>query len=220
MTATDRLVLAAYEEYHVKQAWIQQGAEHIWDKIKTPLDIALPLIPGVGTAYSGVSALNNFRKGNIMSGVGDLAFAGAGLVPGGGLLRSGGKAYKSLRTATQAAQKAKGFGGTIAKGAPNVSQGYRGLQQARNVAGQKVYGRMGSVGKSILANPGTARSGMYGVGGGTILGNTILSPAQQNIEGSTSMPVETMLQTARQHIGNPLTAQPGQGGFAGGSFGL
>lgn len=53
------------------------------------LSFASSLVPGVMTATSANDAYHNFRQGNFWSGVGDVASAGLGLIPGGGLVARG-----------------------------------------------------------------------------------------------------------------------------------
>lgn len=64
---------------------------------------AVDFIPGVGTAAMGLDALHSFGHGNILSGLGSTAMAGASLLPGGALLSRlglmGGKLGRGLAAA-------------------------------------------------------------------------------------------------------------------------
>jgi hypothetical protein len=59
-----------------------------WGVVDNTLgDLAMSAIPFVGSAYLGNKAVQDFRRGNVWSGIGNTALAGLTLIPGVGLAK-------------------------------------------------------------------------------------------------------------------------------------
>lgn len=87
-------------------------------------DLAASSVPVVGSLYQANKAIGDFRNGNIGSGIGNLLWAGASLIPGVGLLRGGMGAARAGMKGMSALSKLKQVGGGAWKGmraaAPSV----------------------------------------------------------------------------------------------------
>jgi hypothetical protein len=77
---------ANYSPVPGTQAALQ--AQPRWGEVQNGLgDFALSAIPFVGSAYMGNKAIQDFRRGNVWSGVGNGLMAGLSLIPGVGFAK-------------------------------------------------------------------------------------------------------------------------------------
>jgi hypothetical protein len=129
-------------------------------------DMAVSMIPGVGTAYLGNKAVQDFRRGNYWAGAGNTMLAGLSAIPGAGIigagLKLGGKGVKATLAGMKTAQGVKSTAGAIRAGAqaqgglvPTVKTLTAGGSGAINsTIGMKPYiaGSVGSAAVSTLDN--------------------------------------------------------------------
>jgi hypothetical protein len=96
---------AAYRPNYGTPQYAQQQKR--WGEIDNMWgDMAVSMIPGVGSVYLGNKAWNDFQRGQIGSGIGNLIWAGLGLVPGVGAVKGLMGAGKAVATAGKGAQTA------------------------------------------------------------------------------------------------------------------
>lgn len=88
----------------------------------TLVDVGMSAIPVVGSVYSGYQAFNDFQRGDYGSGLGNLAWAGLGLIPGVGLLRGGMKAAQGLGKGLSTANKLRQVSGGALTGLRNSAK--------------------------------------------------------------------------------------------------
>lgn len=88
------------------------------------VDAGLSMLPGVGTVYMGNKAVNNFKNGEWMQGIGNGLMAGLSIIPGVGAVKglySGAKA--GLAAARGAGAAARGATGGLRGAASAVGSG-------------------------------------------------------------------------------------------------
>lgn len=140
----------------------QKTASELFSTGNTAADLGVELLAGsnpvTGVPFYGARAVDDFRKGNVMSGLGNLAWGGLSFVPGAiaakgvtkgvasgvaknpGMLAKGFNAIKKpitgmLNTTTgtiNTAAKGTGFTGTLARGVQQYGQAIQKGQQAVN----------------------------------------------------------------------------------------
>lgn len=139
------------------------------------LDAAAGSNPFTGVPYYGAKMVDDFRQGNILSGLGNAAWGGLSFVGGTAVakgLLGGGKLAAKAGVKGLAARAAQGGGKVMAKGTQAinaaaqgtgaVASGARGLQQYGNVIqqGQSFANRqVGRLANGLVGKPMVSRSG-------------------------------------------------------------
>jgi hypothetical protein len=86
-------------------------------------DIAVSSIPFVGSAYMANKAVGDFRNGNWGSGLGNMLFAGASLIPGVGAVRGGLSALRAGAKGISAFNKTRAVAGGALRGGMAATPG-------------------------------------------------------------------------------------------------
>lgn len=178
------------------------------------LGTAMDFIPGVSTVYSGGKALRDFSQGNIWGGLGNSAFALAGLIPGAGAVAKGlGRAGKYL-------SKATGFG-RMGRSALAATNNVARAAQRTHAGGRQLFNA--NLGKGMGWNGGQGfnaglRTGQLKTTGALMAGAT----GAGMLEGSPAVaaPVQQQPLAPWSPDQNPLLMgmQPGSAAAMGGQW--
>lgn len=101
-------------------------------------DIAVSSVPVLGSVYMANKAIGDFRNGNVGSGLGNLLWAGLGVLPGMGAIKGGLGALRGLGKGVGALGAAKSM----------VAGGWRGAAAANPLG---IKGTIGAMGAGIAA---------------------------------------------------------------------
>jgi len=87
VTKYSGLMIVAYRDHELeKRALLDEWGQ--WSEANPWTSMGMSFIPGVGAVASGMDALNDFKHGRILAGIGNTIWTGANLVfPFGGLAR-------------------------------------------------------------------------------------------------------------------------------------